>query len=119
MHINDRIDRWKIIITELVVPENEGDPYVHFNTLEFKTVAELKDYFTSNKAYSVARSLGYMVKTPLDPATYNTRLVGRLSFTFADRISERKTLEFVTVQDFVRFLESHPLAAKAVEYVKR
>lgn len=114
-HIYDSVSVWKIIITELVTPDRPSEGKTVFNTFEFRTIAELKEYFLTE--YSVANSLGY--KVPRPPADkYNPRVVGRLSFYYEDRFV-KVTKEFDNVNAFVYFLEMHPPLAKCVEYVKK
>lgn len=113
-HINEPVEEWNIIITELV-HGNGDEPRKVFNTFTMKTVAELRAYFLGK--YSVAKSLGYHFPEPAK-TTYNKNVIGRLEFEYRDRMVYVKW-EFNGVADFVYCLENHPALAKVVEYVPK
>jgi hypothetical protein len=118
MVIQDPITDWKIVVTELVLPDLEHEPLRLFDRHEFKTLADLRAYFLQEKKYSVAKSLGFPVKQEPKPEKYNARLTGRLALWFEDRMI-KPTLEFRSVDDFVRFLREHPAVGDVVGYKKK
>ncbi|AYB35306.1 hypothetical protein [Chryseolinea soli] len=114
--IHEPISEWSITVTVLVTPDEPHDPLIVFNTIEFKTLAMLREYFLSQ--YSFAKSLGYRLTQKPRLGEDNERLVGRLGFEYRDRFTHPK-MEFKSVDDFVRFLKAHPALATAVEYVQK
>lgn len=109
------VTTWKITISELVTPDHSFEGRTVFNSFEFKTIKELKEYFLQHPG--VARSLGYKLPRPAADK-YNPRVVGRLGFQYQDRIVN-VTKEFDTINDFLYFLDMHQPLAKCVEYVKK
>lgn len=105
----------KIKITELVMPTEIGGPHKIFNFYEFRSIAEFKKYLLNR--YSVAKSLGYIFAPPV-PEKYNELIYGRLGLDYKDNLTTTK-LEFSSITDFVKFLDTNTAIANFVGYTQK
>jgi hypothetical protein len=115
MYVNEPVLDWTIIVTELVISGYRIEFLRVFNTVRMKTVSELRAYLREH--YSVAQSLEYKIPRPAEDK-YNERVVGRLAFEYTDKHYSSK-FEFLTAEDFAKFLTAHPVLANCVGFVPR
>jgi hypothetical protein len=112
--INEPIYNSKIIVIELALPKDQGEPKRIFNVFEFKTIADLRAYLNKPSKYAIAKSLGYQVTKP-SADQYSEGVVGRLQLYYQDQHCS-VTLEFNSAQDFAHYLNKHPVLARAVAF---